>query len=273
VSRWMPRERDSRAVGAQAKPADHCRGRAINRRRLDSADVRARSRPRHPQANCFWASDGHLWELDVMHLSIRGRYAAALTYSAYAKCAGLTAALVLGLVFMPSAGSAEGSSALWNALRSPGHVALLRHAIAPGTGDPANFTIRDCSTQRNLSDEGRDQASRIGARFRANGLINVRVYASQWCRCLETARLLALGPIAELSIINSFFQHYERQASQTEAVRNWLASQPLSQPIVLVTHQVNISALTNVYPTSGELVVVRLGKDGEISVVGTIKTD
>lgn len=186
---------------------------------------------------------------------------------------GATFALALGLLCTAPAVSAAEDTALWNALRSGGHAALLRHAIAPGTGDPPEFTLRDCGTQRNLSDEGRDQATRIGARFRANGIQKSGVFSSQWCRCLETARLLGLGPVEELPALNSFFRDYERRDPQTQALKEWLVGKDLDEPLVLVTHQVNITALTNVYPASGELVIIRRSENGEISVIGTIETD
>ncbi len=165
---------------------------------------------------------------------------------------GATVAVAVGLLCTAPGLSAAGDAALWSALRSGGHVALLRHAIAPGAGDPREFALRDCSTQRNLSDEGRDQAARIGARFRANRIQTARVFSSPWCRCLETARLLGLGPIQELPVLNSFFQRYERRDPQTQALKEWLASQDLDELLVLITHQVNITALTNVYPASGD---------------------
>ncbi len=173
----------------------------------------------------------------------------------------------------PAFSWATEEAALWTALRSGGHAALLRHALAPGTGDPSDFTLSACETQRNLSDAGRRQAARIGARFRANGIPSAQVLSSQWCRCLETAQLLGLGPVAELLALNSFFRRPGRRDGQTRALQDWLAAQSLDRPVVLVTHQVNITALTGVYPASGELVIVRLADDGGISVVGTIETE
>jgi hypothetical protein len=85
--------------------------------------------------------------------------------------------------------------------------------------------------------------------------------------------LLDLGPVQELPILNSFFQRDGQERSQTEALRKWLTEQNLDEPLVLVTHQVNITALTGVYPTSGELVVIRPSESDRISVVGTVKTD
>ena len=172
----------------------------------------------------------------------------------------------------PQPASAD-EAALWQALRSPGHVALLRHALAPGTGDPASFQLRDCATQRNLSDGGRDQAKRIGARLRANGVAAAQVYSSQWCRCLETARLLGFGKITELPALNSFFQSMERRDDQTGALQEWIENQSLTTPTILVTHQVNITALTDIFPASGELVVLRRSNEGKLAVVGTIETD
>ena len=181
----------------------------------------------------------------------------------------MAAAVVLSAAPVASAADEQ---ALWRALRAGGHVALLRHAIAPGTGDPPEFALRDCATQRNLSQAGRDQAARIGARFRANGIATARVFSSQWCRCLETARSLELGPVEELPALNSFYQQYQRRDAQTRTLERWLARQDLAQPTVLVTHQVNISALTDVFPGSGELVIVQRSASGGLSVVGTIET-
>ncbi len=186
--------------------------------------------------------------------------------------ASTTLVLLLFLV-VTRVTAADSDAVIWEALRSGGHVALLRHAIAPGTGDPPDFEIGDCATQRNLSDEGRGQARRIGARFRGNGIEQAAVFSSQWCRCRETARLLEVGRVIELPLLNSFFRDYERREPQTHQLRRWIAEQELRKPLVLVTHQVNITALTDVYPRSGELVVIRRDPSGEIKVVGTIRTD
>jgi len=169
--------------------------------------------------------------------------------------------------------AAASEAAVWRALASKGHFALLRHAVAPGTGDPPDFTVDECSTQRNLSTEGRAQAERIGARFRDNGIKVARVFSSQWCRCLDTAELLGLGAVEELPLLNSFYQRAKRRNQQTEDLKEWLAGQDFDRPLVLVTHQVNISALTGVYPASGELVVIRISKRGELTVFGSIETD
>ena len=84
---------------------------------------------------------------------------------------------------------------------------MIRHAYAPGTGDPADFTIGDCTTQRNLDDQGREQARNIGAWLRERGINSARVYSSQWCRCLETAERMDLGTVVELPVTDATRRH------------------------------------------------------------------
>ena len=93
----------------------------------------------------------------------------------------------------------------WAALDQPGAIAIMRHALAPGTGDPAGFELGDCSTQRILNDAGRQQARSIGEAFRARGIVFDHVFTGQWCRTRETAELLGLGPVTEVKALNSFF--------------------------------------------------------------------
>ncbi|MGI9316066.1 MAG: histidine phosphatase family protein [bacterium] len=162
---------------------------------------------------------------------------------------------------------------IWKLLQGEGHFALLRHALAPGTGDPAEFSLKDCDTQRNLSEEGRGQALQIGERFRDNGVDAAEVYSSQWCRCLETAELLKLGAVQPLKTINSFYQNFERKEKQTATLESWIRSQSLEKPIILVTHQVNITALTGELAASGELVIVRVSDGAPLKVVGKLQTD
>ena len=161
--------------------------------------------------------------------------------------------------------------AVWEALAGGGHVVLMRHALAPGTGDPANFQLDDCTTQRNLNDTGRQQARDTGAAFHAREIPVATVYTSQWCRCRETAELLDFAPVQDLPVLNSFFQNRERRGPQTEALRRFLADLELDGGnVLMVTHFVNIGALTGESVSSGELVVVRPGDNGEVTVVGNI---
>jgi len=179
----------------------------------------------------------------------------------YTSCLGqwLVLMLVCGI-----AGTAAASPGIAERLQQ-GDVLLLRHAIAPGFGDPENFRVDDCSTQRNLSEEGRQQARAIGAWLRGNGIPRAKVYSSQWCRCLDTARLLDLGEVSPLPALNSFFQRPADREPNLAALRTFLASQtPGAEPLVLVTHQVTITALTDIFPGSGEGVVATLGEGGEL---------
>lgn len=150
----------------------------------------------------------------------------------------------------------------WQAARTPGAVILFRHAIAPGTGDPANFRLGDCTTQRNLSDEGRAQARAIGQALRDAGVQPARVLTSQWCRTRETAELLGFGPPEDLPALNSFFADRAEGPAQTEALRDFIATLPPGETVVMVTHQVNITALTGITPASGEGVVF---VDGQVT--------
>lgn len=177
--------------------------------------------------------------------------------------------VLLLLLFTSSAALAN--DAVWDALAEGGHVVLMRHALAPGTGDPANFQLGDCSTQRNLNDTGREQARRTGAAFRERDIPVGKIYTSQWCRCRETAELLALGSVEDLPPLNSFFQSHQQREPQTKALQAFLAQLSVQTGnVVMVTHAVNISAIAARGVASGEIVVVRPNADGTITPVGTI---
>ncbi len=178
--------------------------------------------------------------------------------------------LAMGFCLAATQTSAANEPALWNALKKGDAFGMMRHALAPGTGDPPQFRLGDCSTQRNLSDKGRDQARRTGDRFRANGIATARILSSGWCRCQETARLLGLGNVETLPSLNSFFEAVERRAAETRGLSTWLQANKPAGPVVLVTHQVNISALTGRYTSSGEMVVVRWSADGKFEVLGSL---
>ncbi|KQW32288.1 phosphohistidine phosphatase [Rhizobium sp. Root274] len=160
----------------------------------------------------------------------------------------------------------------WAAFRLGQALVLVRHASAPGIGDPPGFRLGACDTQRNLSDAGRAQARRMGDLFRANGVTAARVYSSQWCRCLDTAEGLALGPVAEQPLLNSFFGTPEDGSEQTMKLSAWLAGLSGPVPVILVTHQVNITGLADIVPQSGELVFVTLDPAGAATVLGRQQT-
>jgi phosphohistidine phosphatase SixA len=178
---------------------------------------------------------------------------------------------VFSIVFCSTPNVLAGEQEIWRALSSKGNIALIRHTIAPGIGDPPEFSINDCETQRNLSEEGRLQAKRLGDRFRENGIGTAQIFSSQWCRCLETASLLKLGKVEKLPILNSFYRQYEREDEQTKELKSWILRQNFEQPIILITHQVNITALTGIFPASGELVAIKAIENGKIQVRGTIE--
>ena len=166
--------------------------------------------------------------------------------------------------------SLQPADASWNALRGAGTVVLMRHAIAPGTGDPDNFQLGDCRTQRNLSEQGRRQATLAGNQFRLKGIAVRKVLSSQWCRTLETATLLNLGQVQPEPILNSFFRDRRNASNQTDQLRRLIRGHQQRGVIVMVTHQVNITELTGIVPRSGDVVIVRAKPDGEIQVLGEL---
>lgn len=165
----------------------------------------------------------------------------------------------------------QGADEAWQALRDGGTVALFRHARAPGTGDPTNFRLDDCTTQRNLSAEGRQQAQAIGEQFRARQIPVEQVLSSRWCRALDTARL-AFGNLTEpFPPLDSFFSGRDQEPAQTQAVRRIVQDWRSSGVLVLVTHQVNITALTGVFPSEGEMLVLKPKPGIGFDLVGRIK--
>jgi len=184
--------------------------------------------------------------------------------------AGLASWLLLTIAAV-SARPLLADDAIVERLREPGAVLLIRHALAPGIGDPADFRLGDCATQRNLSEEGRQQARAIGRWLRAHGVANARVYSSQWCRCRETAALLDIGPVRELPALNSFFERPGEREGRVAALQEFLFAQPRDgNLLVLVTHQVTISALSDTFADSGTGVLMALGESGRLERVGPI---
>lgn len=158
----------------------------------------------------------------------------------------------------------------WPAL-GPDGIVLFRHAEAPGVGDPPDFRLGDCGTQRNLSERGRVQAQELGARFRARNIAVGQVLSSQWCRTRDTAELAFPGRVQVAPAFNSFFNEDTAQsARQTAAARAVLVAWRGPGVLVVVTHQVNITALTGVFPASGEGIAVRAVSADGVEVVGRL---
>jgi phosphohistidine phosphatase SixA len=168
-------------------------------------------------------------------------------------------AALLALACVCSASYANPSRAeLIAALKSGGHVLLLRHAqTVPGIGDPPNFKLNDCSTQRNLSEEGRAQSRRIADALSAERVLFTKTLTSQWCRARDTARFIS-SSVEDFAALNSFFENHGSEPKQTAEVKGRLKSVPSNESWLLVTHQVNVGALTGISPAMGEGVVVRV---------------
>jgi phosphohistidine phosphatase SixA len=167
-------------------------------------------------------------------------------------------------------GSSRAADALWLRLKAGRHVILLRHAsTGPGIGDPSNFTLGDCSTQRNLSEKGRDEARRIGAAFARRAIPIGPVLSSRWCRCEETARL-AFGRVEPAPMLDSMFSDDDYTAKRkVYEVLSYVATWDGLGNLVLVTHAVNIQELTGQSVDSGEIVVAE-PLDRKLRVVGRL---
>ena len=159
---------------------------------------------------------------------------------------------------------------LINQLEDGRKLIFIRHAYAPGNGDPAGFNLNDCSTQRNLSDDGRKQAQRIGEFFTKNKIEIDKVLSSEWCRCKETAKI-AFKNYSTSSFLNSFYseQFYKNKDKQIKAFNNYIKNYKGKKNLILVTHYVFISEVLNYGPSSGEIVV----SDKNLNIIGSIEID
>lgn len=134
------------------------------------------------------------------------------------------------------------------------NVIFMRHALAPGIGDPNNFKIGDCSTQRNLNETGIAQAVLIGKQLKKNSIQFNKIYSSQWCRCYQTATLLDLGKVHEFAGLNSIFQNFASRRKTLQKLEQKLSEISLNKLVIFVTHQVNIQAITKKNVAPGEIV-------------------
>tara|TARA_B110000091_G_scaffold134253_1_gene143764 strand:- start:16937 stop:17524 length:588 start_codon:yes stop_codon:yes gene_type:complete len=162
--------------------------------------------------------------------------------------------LVAFLVTLSTQVWADGRDILKDAIKEvDANVVFLRHAMAPGFGDPDNFSLLDCSTQRNLNENGRKQARAIGFSINKSGVRFNEIISSDWCRCKETAELLNIGTWQTFLGLNSFFQAYAERAVTLRELD--LKLKKLKNGVTLmITHQVVISAVTGISVTSGEMV-------------------
>ena len=178
--------------------------------------------------------------------------------------------LLLSLSIQPSYAS---ELLIWDKLSASsakGYVLLLRHSLAPGVGDPENFKLGDCSTQRNLSQEGRDDAAEIGAWIKRQKVKIYRVESSRWCRARQTAKLLDIGKVKLNKNLDSLFResNLESHPKTLKTKQQILNHRNKSGLLVLVGHYVNIAALVGVGVDSGEGLIVKANKNSVIKVLG-----
>ena len=157
---------------------------------------------------------------------------------------------------------------LLNQLEDGGKLIFIRHAYAPGGGDPNNFTLNDCSTQRNLNKEGREQAKHIGEFFKKNDIEIDKVLSSEWCRCKETAKI-AFKNFSTNNFLNSFYssKYAKNKDKQIKALNDYIRKFQSDKNLILITHYVLISEVLNYAPSSGEIVV----SDKNFNMIGTIE--
>ena len=145
------------------------------------------------------------------------------------------------------------------------HVLLMRHADAPGFGDPKGYQLNQCATQRNLGEAGKKQSQIIGQWLKSQGISNARVFSSPWCRCLDTAKFLNLGPVTIAPELGSFFDDMSLEKEQTRNLEKLIKAQlslNVKTPIIMVTHHVNIQAFTDKVVNVGDMVIVKVDQNG-----------
>ena len=163
------------------------------------------------------------------------------------------------------------SETIWDEAKKGNKVILIRHALAPGGGDPAGFKINDCNTQRNLNDIGINQSKKIGKIFRDNKIPIDIVLSSEWCRCKDTA-FHAFGTFKEFSALNSTFSnpYIKNEIRQIKEIKKYLKNwDGKGKNLILITHYSIITAITDAVPGSGEIVIA----NKNLNVINTIGTD
>ena len=179
---------------------------------------------------------------------------------------------LLATTLFPSTAHAR-DLAIWDQIKGTnpkGYVLLMRHALAPGIGDPENFNVNDCSTQRNLNDEGRTDAREIGSWLKRRDVKIFRVESSRWCRAKETAELLDIGKVRPNKNFDSLFRDPDpANHPQTAAIKKRIFNHRNTRGLlVMVGHSVNIQTLTGTSLESGEGVLIRATPQGELKILG-----
>ena len=176
--------------------------------------------------------------------------------------------LIIIFISLTTSIKADLNKNLLNQLDDGGKLIFIRHAYAPGGGDPQNFNLNDCSTQRNLNNEGRKQAQYIGEFFKKNEIKIDKVLSSEWCRCKETARI-AFKNFSTNNFLNSFYssKYAKNKDKQIKMLNNYVKKFISDKNLILITHYVLISEVLNYAPSSGEIVV----SDKNFNMIGSIE--
>ena len=173
----------------------------------------------------------------------------------------------VAVVLCAVSGPGARAESVWDALRAPGSVVVLRHSYAPGAYDPPDAKLEDCSTQRNLDETGRAQAARIGEAFRENAIAVGKILSSPRCRCLDTARL-AFGQAQPWDVLQGALNDSELRRRRVAETKKTIDAHRSGEPLVLVTHGSVVTDLTGLNIRMGEFVVLRLSPDGTHAVAG-----
>jgi broad specificity phosphatase PhoE len=179
---------------------------------------------------------------------------------------------VAAVVLVCAASIAHAQDSVWDAVRAPGAIIVVRHSFAPGSFDPPDAKLDDCSTQRSLDANGRAQAQRIGDAFRQNNITVGTVLSSPRCRCLDTGRL-AFGRAEAWEVLQGSLNDLERRHRQIAAIKSRMAAYRDALPLVLVTHGSVVSDLTGLEVRMGEFVVLKRDATGTLVVAGRLYVD
>lgn len=183
-----------------------------------------------------------------------------------------TTRLALGAVILLAGLPARADEALWALLKGGGQVVLVRHALTtPGVGDPEGMRLDDCATQRNLSEEGRRDATRLGEALKQRGVPVGQLWSSPWCRCVETTRLV-FGRAPEITpALGNVFGRREREAPQVAQLKKMVVNRPGAPNVFMFTHGSVTVALTGVSPATSEMVILTPQAGGGFKVAGRLQ--
>ena len=178
--------------------------------------------------------------------------------------------LIIIFISINSPIKADSNQNLINELKKGGKLIFIRHAYAPGGGDPKNFDINDCKTQRNLNNIGKNQAKKIGSFFKDNNIPIDQIYSSEWCRCKETA-LIAFNEFETKNFLNSFFssKFAQNKNSPIKSFKKFIKSWDGKKNLIFVTHYVFISEILDYASSSGEIII----SDKDFKVIDTIEIE